>query len=232
MALNPIELVGYGIVIFVLVEVIVLTIKLFNDYKKTKSIMVLNFTLVFLSLISSIVLLILEKITLSIIVNYELSTIFAWLARIGVSMAFIFIAIISFDLTYPEKKKTLIIPIIIFFVIFLIYNYFVIFSGYPYTYIQEAEFVHDPIVLITLYVMLIPVSNISTVVFFYFSIVNRENPTASRRSFWMGFSILLFIIAYLFEIAPIAVIISVPMRALYIVSASILYYTFTKTPKD
>ena len=230
--ITPIDIVGYGIVIFVLVELIILAIKLFSDYKKTNYKMSLNFGIVFISLAFAVICLILEKIFLGLIDNYLLAVWFGWIARIGVSSAGTFIASVAFDFTYPEKKKGLMILVIILFGFFIVFNYFAMFGGYPYTYEVDDELVHGPITLLINYALLIPSTNISSVVFFYFSIVNRDNPTASRRSFWMGFAVLIFSIAYAFEVGPIAVIIAVPMRAIYIVSATILYVTFTRTPKD
>lgn len=224
------DIIGYVIVLVVLVELLILTIKLFNDYNKDKAQMQLLFGFVFLSLASAVILLILEKISFLFSYNYA-GLWFAWFARCGVSFAGIFIAMIAITITYPERKKLFMTFVIISFTIFMIYAYYAIFSGPPNSDVVDGELVHGIWVVGIQLAIVLPTSNLSSIAFFYFAIINRDTG-AGTRSFWMGFAIALFSIAYSLEIAPAAPIIAVPVRALYIISASILYYNFMRTPKE
>ena len=226
-----IDIIGYVIVLFVTIEVTILTIKLIKDYKKDKVQMQLLFGLVFLSLTVAVILLIMEKIFLGVLLNEYLGLWFAWLARCCVCSAGIFIALVAIDLTFPDRRKLFITPVIITFVGYVFYAYFAIFSGIPNSWVADGELIHGLMAIIIQYALLIPPSMVSVVVFFYYAIINRETG-AGTRSFWMGFAILLFNIAFLLEVAPIIPEIAVPVRALYIVSCSILYYNFMRTPKD
>jgi len=229
--ITVIDIIGYIIVLFVTVEVFILTIKLFKDYKKDKAQMQLLFGLTFLSLTSAVILLINEKIFFSIVVNEYAGSWFTFLARCAVCFAGIFIALIAIDLSYPERRKLLITPVIITVSIFMIYAYYAIFSGYPNSWVVDGELIHGPIAMIVQLALIIPAANVSTVVFFYYALINRGT-SAGNRSFWMGFAIALFSFAFSLEIAPVFPLIAVPVRALYIVSATILYVTFMRTPKE
>jgi len=229
--ITPIDIIGYVIVLFVTVEIVILTIKLFKDYNKDKAQMQLLFGITFLSLSVAVILLIMEKIFLGVILNDYVGMWFAWLARCCVCSAGIFIALVAIDLTYPDRRKLFITPVIISFVAYAIYAYFAIFSGYPNSWVADGELIHGMNVIIIQYALLFPPSMVSVVVFFYYAIINKGTG-AGTRSFWMGFAIMLFNIAFLLEVAPVIPEIAVPVRALYIVTASILYYNFMRTPKD
>ena len=221
------DLIGLAIVLFVAVEVLVLSIILFKRSKETKQNITLYFALMFLFLFFAVIFLITEQVSYRILNQIFLGDIMAWSALIASGTAGIFISLVTFDLTFPDKKRGLIIPIIILVFAYLTLTFIAIFYlGDPWSFVQEGELFYAYPIMITLYVLVSPVLFIAPIVFFYYSIVNRDNKPQSIKSFWMGLAILVFGVAYLIEIGPIAIILTVPMRLGYIFAATVLYICF------
>ena len=228
-----IDIIGVGIVLIVFLELVVLSIKLFMKYtKNTNEKLPLWFSLMFFCLAIGITFLILQQLTFRIIINIPLGRLFTWLALFFVGIAAFFLNWISFELTYPQNKNKLIIPIIITIIILLSSSWIMIHAGDPFSYIQGGEIFYIPAFQIFAYFLVGILCFIAPTVFVYFAIMNKENKSARNRSLWLAFALYLFGVAFMIEVGPIVAIISVPMRAAYIVVTTIMYIQFTRKPAD
>ena len=213
----------------VLIELIILTIKLLRRYtENTTEKLPLWFALMFMWLASGIALLILQQVTFRIFINEQFGRIVTWVALSCAGMAAIFINWISFDLTYPNKKKILIIPIIITVVFLLLMSFILIYLGDPFSYIQDGEIFYMIQFQVSSYFFIGLLTFIAPTVFIYFAIKNKDKKDLRNKFLWLAFALYLFGIAYMIEVGPIAAIISVPMRASYIVTTTILYVEFLR----
>ncbi|MHA1785613.1 MAG: hypothetical protein ACTSVE_10465 [Candidatus Helarchaeota archaeon] len=230
--LTPIDLIGLIIILIVMVEVFILTIILFRKYGESKAEITLFFALMFLFLLLAVIFLILEQVSYRILYNNSLGGIFAWIALLSSGTAGLWINMIALELTFPDRKWFLVIPIMILVAILLTISGWAIFMGEPWSFVEDAELFYYLPIQITSYCLLIPVLFNAPIVFIYYSIINREDKSAAARGIWMAVAIALFGIAYMIEVAPIEPFISVPMRVAYIISATILYVTFTRSQSE
>ena len=232
-SIQLIDIIGVGIVLVVLVELIILSIKLYLKFSKNiDEKLPLWFALMFTFLAVGIIFLVFQQLSFRIIVNEPLGRFFTCIALLGSGTAAYFLNMISFDLTFPQSKNKLMIPIIITIVFLLITTWTFILIGEPFTYVQDGELFYMLSILSISYFFVAILCFIAPTVFLYFAIMNKENKEARNRSLWLAFALYLFGVAYILEVGPILSIIAVPMRATYIITTTILYIQFTRTPTD
>jgi len=241
MALGPIDIIGLLIIIVILVVIVLCVRVLIKSYSETKNVSTLYFAMAFSFFIGAIVLLLIEKVTLSLndtTPNVLMAMIAGWTALFALifsGAAIVTINMFAFHNTFPEKKKILtpIIGIIAGIYVFLLcYSIFTsMHLGGTLAAIVSGEMTYDPLISLWSLILLMPCAISPPVVFFYFSGMTREtNAPNSKRSFWMGFAITLFFVGYIIEVLPIQHIIteylSIPGRLALFFAAYILYICF------
>jgi len=231
-SIDFIDIIGVGIVLIVFIELIVLSIKLLIRYSKnTEEKLPLWFGVMFICLATGITFLILQQVTFRIIINEPLGRIFTCLALLGSGIAAYFLNMISIDLTFPLSKNKLMIPIACAIIILISTTWSWILIGEPFTYVQAGELLYRGNLILLSAILVAALCFIAPTVFVYFAIMNKENKSARNRSLWLAFALYLFGVAYIIEVGPIVAIISVPMRACYIITATIMYIQFTRKPE-
>ncbi|MHA1301452.1 MAG: hypothetical protein ACTSO9_18680 [Candidatus Helarchaeota archaeon] len=228
---NPMEVIGLGILMVMLVFVSILSVKLYKSYKETKMLSTLYFFLAFFFFIIAAFFLILEKFSYSTLGNVTLGDIGGVIALNFSGVAIICMNLFAINNTYPERIK---IYGTIISVVTEIYTWvlcWAILTGPPIKDIINYEIIYGEIWIdILIYVTAIPVLLIAPLTFLYFAYKTKaESPANSRRSKWFGIGIIFFDIAYILEIAPFfPSVLSIPFRSFFIISVVILYICFTK----
>ena len=241
MALGIIDIIGLLIIIVIMVVIILCVRVLLKSYKETKNVSTLYFAMAFIFFIGAIVLLLTEKVTMSLndtTPNLLMAMIGGWSAIIALifsGAAIVTINIFAFHNTFPERKGILspIIGIIAGIYVFLLcYSIFsAMHFGGALAAIVSGEMTYDATISLWSLILLMPCAISPPVVFFYFSGMTKEtNAPNSKRSFWMGFAITLFFVGYVIEVLPIQHIIteylSIPGRITLFFAAYILYICF------
>ncbi len=232
-SIELIDIIGVGIVLIVLIELIILSINLLIKYNKnTNEKLPIWFALLFIFLAGGILFLILQQLTFRIIINFSLGRTFTWIALISTGTAAFFLNYISIVLTYPQIRNKLIIPILIIIIFLVVSAGIWILVGEPFSYIKDGELFYMTNLLALYYILAGILCFIAPTVFVYFAIMNKENKSARNRGIWLAFALYLFGFAYLMEVGPIVSLIAVPIRVTYIITTTILYIQFTRKPEE
>ncbi len=225
---NPLELFGLGLILIAIILVTILAYQLSVNYKKTRMVATLYWALAFIFLLIAVISLIIEKVSYSTLGNRALGDITAIIALIFSGAAIVCFDIFSFHTTYPDKVAILTVFVSIITAIYVGVLVYSIILGYPYADVVNYELVYQPTTDIIVYCTLTPISLIGPVIFFYFSSKTKEeNPPNSRRSRWMGISLLFFAIGYIAEVAPFLGALAIPFRIFFVLSAYIIWVCFS-----
>ncbi|NHI91868.1 MAG: hypothetical protein EAX96_05155 [Candidatus Lokiarchaeota archaeon] len=230
---NPLEFVGYGIIILIVIFVILNIRVLLQKYKHTENKNTLVFTFAFIMFLGAIVTLLIQTLTLEL--DEFIGRMMAILALIFSGTAIVLINYFSFNNTFPEKKVglTIIISLVaVIYVSILTHANINGLYGGNLSDIIAGEVAYDPTISLISFICLIPLGLISPIMFFYFSVQSASlNKANSLRSFWMGVAISAFFSGYILEVmaiaSPIVDILLIFGRILMFVAALILYICFS-----
>ena len=225
---NPIEIIGYGILIGTVIFGIMSAIKLLQNYIETKRIPTFWFFLSYLFFIIGGIFLTFEKICFSTLGLPELGFLMAMIA-IGID-GFAIVFGIRFIIlsTYPERSKITTLFTVILTTIFVGVIYFAMIVGPPVANIENFEIVYIPIINIIIYATLIPLLLIMCLIFYKYAFELRNIDKAnSNRTLWLATGIFIFLLGYLAEVGPIfPTILSIPFRFLLLTGTIIMYIAY------
>lgn len=225
MELTTLDIINLAIMGVLLVEAIFFVRVMLRKYRESKNIVNLYFCVLIIDLIGAGICIFLEQISFDILLNDPLGRIFGTVLLVPTTIAGIVVNSIAFELTYPKRKKLLIIPIIILILIVDFLMAYAILTGVA---VEVGGVIAD----YGMYTWMILVAEIPVFfaplgTFFYFSYVTRKtSPPKSKRSFWLGFALLLFAVPYVSELIYRPPEIAVPLRGLYVISATLLFICF------
>ncbi len=225
MVLTTLDIINLTIMVVLLVEAVFFVRIMLRKYRESKNVVNLYFVVLIIDLFGAGICIFLEQISFDILLNDPLGRIFGTVLLIPTTIAGIIVNLIAFELTYPKKKRLLIIPIIILILIVDVAMAYAILSGVAVEVggVIADYGIYTPIILIAE----IPVFFAPLGTFFYFSYVTRKtSPPKSKRSFWLGFALLLFAVPYVSELIYRPPEIAVPLRGLYLISATLLFICF------
>ncbi|MHA1269093.1 MAG: hypothetical protein ACTSPY_04840 [Candidatus Helarchaeota archaeon] len=220
--------------IFILSSIIlafVISKKSYKAYKKSKNIQNKIFTLTALSLGIAMLLLILEQLFLTIILNEMLGILFGGIATIVSGVVVVSIDAFAFSMVFPKKYKVLSTISGVFMSIPITFH-----LVDPTKSVVEGEinFTWDPIGIgfpitpLIMYIIIVPLLIIPVLTFFYYAIKIRKQSVIKRnRAIVLGLGILSISMAYVLELVGLPVII-VFFRSLYLVGGILIYYAMFK----
>lgn len=222
---NPMELIGFGIIIIVIGLIIFILNYLIKSYKETKMGTTLLWILGFSFLLVGIIFLILDKFSYSTLGNAPFGDLMAILAIITSGIGIVFFDVFAFHITYPEREKILTLLFSILAAIYIVTLCSAIIAGPPTADVVNYELVYIPIVNIIVYITLLPIMLIAPgILIYYYSRMRNKNRPNALRAFWMGIGLLAFAIEYIAEAAPFfPPRLAIPMRVLFVIAGAILY---------
>ncbi len=229
----PIEdLVSLLIVMIAIVINLVVGIKSYKSYRSNKLTQTLLFALTAFFMAIAMGLLVAEKIFLSSLLHdKEMGLLFGAIAIILSGFAVVSIDGFAFNMVFPNKWKVLsIISALIsaaYLTVWLSDPYRdVLWSGVP----ESGEITLGALTSTVVYFTMVPLLIVPVLVFFYYAMkVRDESPLSSKRSWILGFGILIIATAYIFEIVGLEGILQIPylptfLRTFFIIGALLLYF--------
>ncbi len=194
--------------------------KSFKSYGDTKLTQTLLFGITATFIAIAMILLLGEKVFLSVIINPDLGLLFGGIAIVFSGCAVVSIDSFSFNMVFPKRFLIMTLLAALYMASYVIYWIFD-----EKAVIGEEITFPNGITPIIGYFVTIPLLIIPMLVFFYYAIkVHEESPVGSKRSTILGLGVLVFTIAYTIEIVGLDPIITTIARSFFIVASLLLYW--------
>lgn len=230
------DLLSLLVIIIAIVINLIVGLKSLSSYKSNRLTQTLLFALTAFFMAIAMGLLVIEKIFLSTILHDgDMGMLFGMIAIILSGFAVVSIDGFAFNMVFSNKWKLLTSCSALITAIYLMIWVWdpertIVWSGTP----ESGEIALGLITSTVVYFTLVPLLIIPVLVFFYYALkVRSESPVSSRRSWVLGFGILIISIAYIFEIIGLEEIIQIQylptfLRTFFILGALLLYWGLFK----
>ena len=230
----PIEdLISLIVVIIAVIINLIVGIKSYKSYRQNPLIQTLIFGTAAFLIAFSMLFLVTEKLFLSAMIqNGDLGMLFGLIAITCSAGALTFLDIFAFNMVFPNKYKLLTLGSAIIAAIYLVFWYADPSRAIGWGPDGSGEIVLSDLTTWISYFTLAPLLLIPVGVFYYYALkVRKKSPISSKRSVTLGSGILVLTVGYIIEIAgldpsilPIAPIINIIGRTLFIFGALLLYW--------
>lgn len=230
---TPMDIFFFVIYILAGFFLIILLIKLYKNYRETRSKDVLYFLIGLLLLTTSNVIFILRRFSYELWALPDVGDALTIALQIPSELGVLFISMFAIRFTFPERTKLIVSCVSIIVVVKWIIETIVILQGAPHYVPVNYDIVYSLEYALLRLLLLIPLYIVPPTVFFYYSVkIRGENIPKSNRALWLGVGMLCFAIPFLF--VPIGVVtIGHWLRVLeiFVLFAAIIFYIAFTMPK-
>ena len=227
------DLVSAVIVLIAVLINIMVFIKSYQSWRENKLTQTLLFALTAIFMAAAMLLLVVEKLFLSeIMMNEDMGMLCGLIAITLSGFAVVCIDAFGFNMVFPDKFKILTLAAVCVEALYLGFWYAEPGRTVVWSLVGgelSGEIVVGPITAILPYFTLVPLLVIPVGVFWYYAMkVREESPVSSKRSWTLGFGVLVIAFGFIVEIIGLDpesyAWVIVGARALFILGAFLLYW--------
>ena len=228
--LETVDMISAVIILIAVIINLFVFIKSINSWRENRILSTLLFALTAFFMAIAMLLLVGEKLFLSLGDN-SLGMTLGVIAITLSGVAVVCIDAFAFNMVFPDKYKILTIVAICVEALYLGFWYLD-----PERAVVGGEIVISDLTTWLSYFTLVPLLVIPVLVFFYYAMkVRNESPVSSKRSWILGIGVAVISVGFIMEIAgldpvvwPPALYIILLARSLFILGAILLYYGLFK----